>query len=260
MRNTFELKGVKQYVEDRLYGDVLVPFAGNVRLEPNENVSSITHCDIQFESDKIDKKTGKTHGELFASGADFKCDAGNLDENPELKGKKFDVIVFDPPYSESKYTSKYKLKGQSMSVVTAAKNMAMKYLKPNGRVISFGYNSNGMGKMRGFTKSEVAVLGHGGLRKDTVIAVEEADTLDALEILKNVRNSPLENHADTFITVENYTMKPETRYKKEMNEKYGWKTDEYDVVKNSTYKKKPKAKAKPPIEERVKFTEKERKS
>ena len=46
-------------------------------------------------------------------------------------------------------------------------------LKPNGIVISFGWNSNGMGKTRGYAKKEILLVAHGDNHNDTIVTVEK---------------------------------------------------------------------------------------
>lgn len=45
-------------------------------------------------------------------------------------------------------------------------------LKPAGRALCFGWNSNGVGKKRGFVLKEVLVVAHGGSKHDTICTFE----------------------------------------------------------------------------------------
>jgi len=45
-------------------------------------------------------------------------------------------------------------------------------LVKGGKCISFGWNSNGIGKTRGFEMVEIKILSHGGMHNDTIITVE----------------------------------------------------------------------------------------
>lgn len=45
-------------------------------------------------------------------------------------------------------------------------------LKPQGIVVCFGWNSNGVGKKRGFEMEEVLLVPHGGSKHDTIVTVE----------------------------------------------------------------------------------------
>jgi len=51
-------------------------------------------------------------------------------------------------------------------------NEISRILKPNGIVISFGWNSSGVGKVRGFEIIEILLVAHGGMHNDTICTVE----------------------------------------------------------------------------------------
>jgi hypothetical protein len=44
--------------------------------------------------------------------------------------------------------------------------------KPNGWVLCFGWNSNGVGKTRGFKLEEILLVAHGGHHNDTICTAE----------------------------------------------------------------------------------------
>jgi hypothetical protein len=46
-------------------------------------------------------------------------------------------------------------------------------VRPRGKVISFGWNSNGMGEGRGFKKLKILLVYHGGAHNDTICVVEQ---------------------------------------------------------------------------------------
>lgn len=52
------------------------------------------------------------------------------------------------------------------------KNEIARIIKPNGLCISCGWNSNGIGKTRGFEIIEILLVAHGGNHNDTIITVE----------------------------------------------------------------------------------------
>lgn len=45
-------------------------------------------------------------------------------------------------------------------------------MKPNVIVISFGWNSNGIGKTKGLEIIEILIVAHGGQHNDTICTVE----------------------------------------------------------------------------------------
>ena len=96
------------------------------------------------------------------------------------EGFRLDGVVFDPPYSLSAVSMFYKgigLKFKGKENPTGgfpiAKDIISRLVKPSGIVISFGWNSNGMGKKRGFNIIEILLLAHGGNANDTIITVEQ---------------------------------------------------------------------------------------
>ena len=44
--------------------------------------------------------------------------------------------------------------------------------KPNGVVLCFGWNTNAVGKTRGFDMQEVLIVPHGGSKNDTLCTAE----------------------------------------------------------------------------------------
>lgn len=46
-------------------------------------------------------------------------------------------------------------------------------VKPNGKCISFGWNTNDVGKKRGFQIESILIVAHGGSHNDTLVTVEK---------------------------------------------------------------------------------------
>ena len=55
-------------------------------------------------------------------------------------------------------------------------NEISRILRPNGIVISFGWNSAGIGKERGCEIVEILLVAHGGSHNDTIVTVERKFT------------------------------------------------------------------------------------
>ena len=92
-------------------------------------------------------------------------------------------FLFDPPYSLEQCKRSYnaasitnwqtRFGNNKSGGFSNVKNVIAENLLPGGKVISFGWNSNGMGKRREFEIIEVMILAHGGNHNDTICVVEE---------------------------------------------------------------------------------------
>lgn len=103
----------------------------------------------------------------------------------QFDDNSIDIILFDPPYSLRQLKECYDNIGISLSqydsqyYFTDLKNKISDKIKPGGKVISFGWNSIGMGQKRNFTKTEILLICHGGNHHDTIITTEiKNQTLD----------------------------------------------------------------------------------
>ena len=81
-------------------------------------------------------------------------------------------VLLDPPYSERQIREKYDGWG-NVKQITPILDEAARAIKAGGLAISFGWNSNGLGKNRGFLHSEVHLIAHGGQHNDTIVTVEQ---------------------------------------------------------------------------------------
>ena len=145
-RWTFEQPKLKEWTEKQCKGKVLNLFAGKTRLSVDEYRVDISD---EFSPDWV--------GDAF----DF----------VSTTDLKFDTVIFDPPYSLRKSMEKYK--GKIVSNSVKIKNELKRVLNPNGRVVSFGYDSVGMSKSRGFEKKAICLVCHGGAHHDTICLMEE---------------------------------------------------------------------------------------
>jgi hypothetical protein len=89
-----------------------------------------------------------------------------------------DGVLYDPPYSLRQVKECYNGIGLKLTHedttghISAAKNEISRILRPGGKAISFGWNSNGIGEKRGFDKTRILIVAHGGLHNDTICVVE----------------------------------------------------------------------------------------
>ena len=87
-------------------------------------------------------------------------------------------LVFDPPYSQRQLKEMYHSNGISLdhsinnSYWSKCKKEIARIIKPNGRVISFGWNSGGVGNKNGFEIEKILLVNHGSQHNDTICTLE----------------------------------------------------------------------------------------
>ena len=89
--------------------------------------------------------------------------------------ESFEYGLLDPPYSPRQLKECYKGKGEydtKCSTWSNWKNLMAKKIKKGGKVISFGWNTGGLGMRRGFKIIEILLVPHGGQHNDTICVVE----------------------------------------------------------------------------------------
>ena len=143
---TFEQPKLKQWTERLCKGKVLNLFAGKTTLLADE-----------FRVDMNKEMKANWYGDAF--------------EFITTTDMKFDTIILDPPYNLRKAREKYK--GKYMGSYTKIKNEIQRILNDNARILSYGYDSYGMGKKRGFEKIAICLVCHGGDHNDTICIAEE---------------------------------------------------------------------------------------
>jgi len=144
---TFMCPKIKKWVEDSSSGLVLNLFAGKVFLNLNE---------VRNDLDK-------------SMNANYNKDA--LIFVKEWKGKKFDTIILDPPYSYRKSMEFYN--GNLNSKFKQIADNIERILNKDGIIISFGYHSTFMGKKRGYKLKELCVFAHSGSQHCTIGIIEQ---------------------------------------------------------------------------------------
>ena len=87
-------------------------------------------------------------------------------------------LVFDPPYSQRQLKEMYHKNGLSLdhpmnnSYWTNCKKEIARIIKPKGKVISFGWNSGGIGKKNNFKIEKILLVNHGSQHNDTICTLE----------------------------------------------------------------------------------------
>lgn len=91
-----------------------------------------------------------------------------------------DGVFYDPPYSPRQVKECYEGFGMNVTqedtqikFYSDHKNEIARVLKTGGKCLSFGWNSNGIGKTRGFKIKRILIVAHGGAKNDTIVTVEE---------------------------------------------------------------------------------------
>lgn len=97
-----------------------------------------------------------------------------------LEGRDYNGGLYDPPYSLRQIMECYEGIGHTVNKKWATtkfysevKTFLGEKIKAGGTVISFGWNSIGMGKKRGFIIIEILLVCHGRLHNDTIVTVEK---------------------------------------------------------------------------------------
>ena len=90
-----------------------------------------------------------------------------------------DFGLIDPPYSNRQVSEHYKEMGikingwyTSAGWTAKLKDEIARIIKPGGKTITFGWNSGGIGKKRGFKITRILLVCHGGDHNDTLCVVE----------------------------------------------------------------------------------------
>ena len=90
-----------------------------------------------------------------------------------------DMVLYDPPYSPRQVSECYKSLGHTVNMQTTQasywskqKKEIARITKPGGIVITFGWNSGGIGMSNGFEIVEILMVAHGGWHNDTICTVE----------------------------------------------------------------------------------------
>lgn len=161
-KNTFDIKCIKSLI---------------YRYFKEEHVS----IDPFANKNRIAKVTNDLDPE---QGTDYCMDA--IDFLKSFHDNSVDFVLYDPPYSPRQVSECYKKLGKTVNFTTtqqsfwsSIKKEISRITKDNGYVLTFGWNSNGIGKTNGFEMIEILMVAHGGGHNDTICTVERKKlTLD----------------------------------------------------------------------------------
>ena len=112
--------------------------------------------------------------------AQYHVDAEVFLKEMAFQQVKADVVIFDPPYSPRQISECYKSIGmevgmqdtQSAVLYQRVRNAILPVLADDGIVLSFGWNSVGMGIKNGFEIIEILLVSHGGAHNDSICLAE----------------------------------------------------------------------------------------
>ena len=96
-----------------------------------------------------------------------------------FKNESVSNLAFDPPYSQRQLKEMYHSNGLSFtypmnsSYWAECKKEISRTTKEGGKVISFGWNTNGIGKKHGFEIMRIVLVAHGSQHNDTIATVEK---------------------------------------------------------------------------------------
>lgn len=154
-KNTFEILPIKNLISEEVSLEKLWidPFANR------NKIASITN-DLNPEFD-----------------TDHHLDA--LDFLKLFDDASVDRVLYDPPYSPRQVSECYKNIGHNATNETTRasfwgnhKREISRIIKPGGKVITFGWNSGGIGSKYGFEIKRILLVPHGGWHNDTICTVE----------------------------------------------------------------------------------------
>lgn len=153
-KNTFEVKPIHDLIVDEMTeGTWIDPFANRNKL------ATITN-DLSQEFD-----------------TDYHLDA--LDFMKLFEDSSIDGVLYDPPYSPRQVSECYNNVGYNVTWDTTKasfwgnhKREISRIVKLGGKVITFGWNSGGIGHKYGFEITRILMVPHGGWHNDTICTVE----------------------------------------------------------------------------------------
>lgn len=155
-KNTFNIKPIGEFIKKYLMGISIDPFSGDNEL-------------CTFTNDLNPKTPAKYH-----------MDAENFINMLKGCGVIPNVVIFDPPYSPRQISECYKGIGLKVEMKETQNGLLYKRVRDvidqivpiEGRILSFGWNSCGMGKTRGYVIEEILLVYHGGAHNDTICLCE----------------------------------------------------------------------------------------
>ena len=118
-------------------------------------------------------------GGIIAEPFPFESNIDCFEYLSQFKDESVDFVLLDPPYTKRQVSEHYAKNGikasswQTSSGWTAKiKRECARILKVGGKSITFGYNTNGLGKVNGMKITRILICPSGGDHYDLLCTVE----------------------------------------------------------------------------------------
>lgn len=154
-KHTFSIKPIRQMIEQEIVGfdKIIDPFSNNCKIATITNDLN-PRCESDYHMDALDFL------KMFGDG-------------------EVDCVLYDPPYSPRQITECYQNVGMPVGMQTTQssfwgnhKKEIARIVRGGGKVLTFGWNSGGIGKTNGFEIQRILLVHHGGWHNDTICTVE----------------------------------------------------------------------------------------
>jgi hypothetical protein len=157
--DTFSIPPIAEFVRRWIAGRSVVvdPFARNSRLATYRNdLNPATAAEYHQQADEFLLSLNRS-------------------------GLSADAIILDPPYSPRQISELYKEIGmpctmkdtQDSAFMRRVCDAAHKITRPGSVILSFGWNSGGMGMRKHYAIQEILLVNHGARKNDTICMAEE---------------------------------------------------------------------------------------
>ena len=155
-KNTFTIKPIKELINEEMN-------SGEVWIDPFSNENSPATITNDLNPNIIN--------------VNYHLDADQFINI--FATESVDGILFDPPFSPRQIKECYEMVGMphdkiwtNSTFFSTKKDNAARVIRVGGKAICFGWNSNGLGKNRGFELERILLVAHGGAHNDTIVTVE----------------------------------------------------------------------------------------